>query len=230
MKSTFAEHNKKYAAFAEKSFSWLYIEQPALNMYLKPLLGRTVKIIDAGCGLGRYIPYYLGNGALQKNITAIEPDDHLLTLARQRFSEIKYLQASLTKTQSLKKQDLIIVSFVLHLMNDKELKTTLHNFYKWLKPGGRIFFIGNHPIRLVREDLSTYYQRGWHRYPTPWGKMLNEYHRTVSDHINAFISAGFQIEIVAEPRPVIKGVKKDKKQYVEYCATPTRLMIIAKKI
>lgn len=230
MKQTYTSYGTKWTSVADKSFSWNYIELPTLKSYLQPLLKNGSTIIDAGCGHGRLFPFYLKHGIRETNIVGIDPNSKLLEEAKTKFPTAQFYNALFTKLLKIKPVDILIASYVLHLLDDKELAIALRNFHNWLKPKGHIFFLGNHPVRLVRDELPSYYDRRWQTFPTSWGEPLKQFHRTTADYLNAFIKAGFQIEQIAEPAPKVATRKINQKEYQDYTSTPCRLLIVARKI
>ena len=50
---------KKYAKFAENSFTWKFIEKPSFEKHIGKELKNDWKVLDAGCGEGRVIEFLL---------------------------------------------------------------------------------------------------------------------------------------------------------------------------
>jgi ubiquinone/menaquinone biosynthesis C-methylase UbiE len=54
---------ERFARFALESYTWQYIERPALYETILPLLSPTSCVLDVGCGTGRIMQFLLmGDG------------------------------------------------------------------------------------------------------------------------------------------------------------------------
>ena len=53
----YTEQGEAYTKFAERSYSWCYIERPLLNIQLPYLVNTNSKILDAGCGTVTIAPH-----------------------------------------------------------------------------------------------------------------------------------------------------------------------------
>ena len=220
---------KKYQKFAQNSFSWKYIEKPALTKHLKDLVSSDTKILDSGCGYGRVTELLIRLGAQAPNIIGIDLSKEMLKLARSNLKDVTFIQGNIVSDiKNFAKFDLIVSSMVLEHCDPKELKKVLVNFSKWLSIGGWLIFLVPHPMRVSISNNIDYFDQVQIKGKTPWGKPLFYFSRPLVDYIKATIKAGFIIEAVDEPE-ILKEGKKEKRQFKEYSKYPARLIIKAKK-
>ncbi len=219
---------KKYHLFAENSFSWRYIEMPALDKCLPDLHGKKFSVLDAGCGQGRVISYLISKGVRPQMIVGVDRSKTLLDLAKKRFPDVKFFRSGLNDFNYRPASFNLIVSImVLDFFNEEKIKLLLKRFYGLLKQDGRLLFIVAHPVRLNTGNLGLYHDRSVIMQTMPWGDSGEIYKRTTSDFVNATIAAGFIIERVDEPEITPEG-KKHKAEYMKYLG-PSRLLVKARK-
>src|SRR3989344_7196735 len=231
LNNTYSGQEERYIGFIQSSFSWEYFEKPAYDRLVNPLLNHSTRVLDAGCGPGRIVGYLSSHGVQEQNITAIDPNEQFLSIARQNYPEASYILGSIADSElHVQPCDVITCSMVLQHLDDNELKQALENFNNWLTPGGTLFFMVSHPVWTVRGDISKYSSKGWIAQEPPWGgDPLGHYYRSVSDYLNAVLQAQFSITGIAEPvaPPESKNINPD--DYIYYAKFPPRLAITAKK-
>lgn len=220
---------KKYFAFANGSFSWHYLEKPALARFLKPLVSKQAKILDAGCGFGRSTQMLAGLGFAGKNITGVDISRELLEIAKDRLPKAKFVQTDLTKFHAPKASfNLIVSNMVLQYLDKDQYNTTTKKFFQWLKPDGHLLFITVHPLRF-REHFLKYFLNKEETEHTPWGTKISYYPKTFSTYYNGLAKAGFTILKVDEPVPTKASKNQNPAEYKKYSSTPTRLLFLARK-
>lgn len=122
----------------------------------------------------------------------------------------------------------------------EDLEQACRNWYRVLKPGGRLLYKGVHPVTVVlKEEEGTlsvtenYFNRDPEYYmfdATPAGRKydvnINEptvnFHHTLADIINAIAQAGFRVERMVETE------QKDT-QSSPLCKLPREIAIIARR-
>jgi ubiquinone/menaquinone biosynthesis C-methylase UbiE len=218
-----------YSSFANDSFSWRYLEKPLLDDVLLSVLTKKIKVLDAGCGMGRTLKYLLDKKIPKENIIGVDISDEMLVIARKNVPGVKTIKSDLTKLEIKDKFDLITCTHVLHYLGEKDFLTTLKNFYKLLKPGGTLFFVITHPVRTTRHNLSEYFKRDWIVDHTPWGTTSPLFLRPVCDIVNETIKAGFTIKSLEEPDVSLVAKKSDLVNYLKYSCCPSRVAVVAVK-
>jgi len=121
----------------------------------------TGQLLDIGCAYGIATLAALKAGA---SITACDMDeDHLRILESRTPAE---LRDQLTLQQgSLPDIDLpdnfyaaILCSRVLHFLTGDDIERSVHNMYRWLKPGGKLFLVADTPFGIWRNFIPTWEQ------------------------------------------------------------------------
>lgn len=223
---------KAYARFAGKSFSWKYIESPAIAKLLAGKIGVNTKIIEAGSGEGRLIEFLIKLGASEKNITAIELSNYLFNLGKEKFPKVRWWNASISDPiEGIKegKNEIVICSMVLNYLSDEEFRLFLKNCNRWLGKNGEIIIVLPHPIRMV-SSLPNYFKRVKGKHDNPWGgKEDLYYHRTVGDYVNEVIKAGFEVRELNELELAKEAIKEGGENVEKYSNGPRRLAIWAIK-
>lgn len=227
----YTEQKDKYAAFANESFSWKFIEKPLLEKELSKFFNSKSKILDAGCGVGRTLEFLLQKGCSPKNIIGVDINKDMLEVSKNKAPNVKHVKADIEKIKLPEDSfDLILSTHVFHYFDDQKLFKTLINLFKLLKPNGVLFFVITHPVRTARHDLSQYFDRRWIVDHTPWGTESPLCYRPVSDYINTTIRAGFTLDSFIEPDVIIEGKKFNNQDYEKYHACPSRIAIKAVKL
>lgn len=181
------------------------LEHPALCALLPGVTSH--EILDLGCGDGSLSRLLIAAGAAR--VTAIDPSDRMLALARDRTSEsrIQYRRAFaddlVLPDRSL---DLVVSSLALHYVAD--LPSLLRRIAGWLRPGGLFAASMEHPAVTAAPNnqsanhfgLAAYAEEGSRS--TRWfAHTVIKYHRTVSSIVMGVIDAGLTLEHLGEPAP-----------------------------
>jgi len=219
----------EYSVFADSSFSWRYLEKPLIDKVLSLTPNKNLKILDAGCGMGRTLKYLLDKKFPKENIVGVDISDEMLNIAKKNVPQLKTIKADLTKLKMKDKFDLIICTHVLHYLGEADFRKTLNNFYSLLKKGGILFFVITHPVRTTRHNLADYFKRDWIVDHTPWGTTSPLYLRPVTDIVNETIKAGFMLKSLEEPDVPLEAKEKDLVNYLKYACCPSRIAVIAQK-
>ena len=174
------------------------LEHPALCALLPDVTSQ--EILDLGCGDGSLSRLLIAAGAAQ--VTAVDPSERMLALARNRASEsrIHYRRASaedlVVPDRSL---DLVVSSLALHYIAD--WSGLLRRIAGWLRPGGLFVASMEHPVitaapndqRTGQFGLAAYAEEGPRS--THWfAHTVIKYHRKVSSIVTGVIDAGLALE------------------------------------
>jgi ubiquinone/menaquinone biosynthesis C-methylase UbiE len=115
------------------------------DQLLKGTYDDCTKVLDAGCGEGRNLVYFLRNGY---EIYAIDPSfkavDEVKTLAKSIAPAIPQANFVVAAAEDMPFNDqyfdLVISSAVLHFANSEaHFDSMLHSMWRVLKPGGYLF-------------------------------------------------------------------------------------------
>ncbi len=169
-----------------------------------------VRVLDVGCGEGRFARRMAARGAM---VTGIDPTDRLIEVARIRGGGPTY---DLGIAETLPYEDAafdLVVSYV-QLVDVPDYRTAIFEMARVLRLGGN----------LVVSNLNgfvTSVMTGWHRdaagnklhypvdryfeerpEPTSWqGIEIVNWHRPLSSYMKAFLDAGLLLRDFREPWP-----------------------------
>ena len=222
-----AEEAIRYDDFATRSFSWRYIEKPALRELIEPLVDHRTKVLDLGCGGGRIITLLRQLGLPEKSVYGLDNDPTLAQLARQRFLGATIINADITAPPYPGVPpglDLITAHLVFQYLTVEDLRATLDEARRLLRPGGYMAVGLPHPMRVAEQAESCYFSREQQIIPAPWGGVTISSGLTVSDHINSAIDAGFNLVRLTEPE--IAEYATGYGDAASYTKGPTRLMML----
>jgi ubiquinone/menaquinone biosynthesis C-methylase UbiE len=169
---------QRYAEFAEKSFSWLHIERPALDNALAEYYekGDDIRVLDVGCGSGRVINHLITRGIPPENITGVDPSTGLLLIAAEGLPragikglppEVGLVGGSAAEMPfSDESFHLVVANMVLNAMDNNEAEATIKQVSRVLVPGGDFFFIDDSPT-------PDFPKNSWRTVRSPWDADLD---------------------------------------------------------
>lgn len=210
-----------------------FLEVPAtLALINENLNGKT--LLDAGCGSGIYAAQLAKRGA---KVIGIDISETMINIAQREKPadlDITYHVGNLYETHLPEKSmDYIICNYVLENINN--LSAAFNEFHRILKSQGECLFSISHPLRAhakkeIRNDketwmLENYYDKGERISDLGHGLKIRKYKRTISDYLNAGITAGFLINHFAEPQPIPEGMAGDANSYELAMRLPQLLLV-----
>jgi SAM-dependent methyltransferase len=206
-----------------------YLEMPATVSIIPEVKGR--KILDAGCGTGRYTEWFLDRGAEVIGFDASPKMlEHAIRRVGQRANLRLYdLRDPLTFLDN-DSVDLILASLVLDYIQN--WIPTLHEFKRVLKCDGSLIFSVGHPVLDFILDLGM--KDYWSTELTElWWKgfgepvLVHNYRRPLQAITGALSEAGFLIENLVESRPTDDFQKSDPEGFEDVKWRPSFLSIKA---
>lgn len=114
------------------------ISGQAIDVFLRkkiPLTG--TKILDAGCGEGRFSRQFIENGA---NITSMDFSEEYIKICKENFSRGKFIIGSVTSLP-FKENTFDYIFTVDVLQHVPDIEKAISEFYRVLKKGGKLFII-----------------------------------------------------------------------------------------
>ncbi|HEV8601281.1 MAG TPA: methyltransferase domain-containing protein [Patescibacteria group bacterium] len=204
--------------------------KPTFSRLLDSVKGKA--ILDLGCGEGTYTDFFAKLGA---EVTAVDGSAKMLLLAKEKYPDLKFLQADLLKPLSFPDKSFDIVIAHMVLVSLSEIKTMLSESRRVLKSQGFMIVSVHHPcfgtqvLKLHKSWLekltmqkpnglvSDYYQtpqtRSWEKDAS---RKLPFYHRTLEQYSSEFRNAGFGISELIEPHDLPSEFleKNPKSEYV----------------
>jgi SAM-dependent methyltransferase len=188
------------------------LEEPAMHGLIPALTG--IKILDIGCGFGKYCRYYADRGAAK--VVGIDISSNMISLAREMNAapEIEYHNIAFEDVAFEPLSfDFVSSSLTIHYIDDYE--NAISKIATLLKPKGKFIFSVEHPIatalpeqRWLTDEKTN--QNYWpvDNYAIEGPRKTNwfvdnviKYHRTVSTYVNVLLQYGFSIDHLGEPVP-----------------------------
>jgi SAM-dependent methyltransferase len=213
-----------YAADNARSAYNAYYERPATIGLLGDVGGH--RVLEAGCGAGQLTAWLADHGAV---VIAFDVSPALAELARRAVTgRAEVLVADLAQPLSFAQGgsfDLIVASLVMHYVRDWH--AVLGEFRRVLKPDGAVVFSTHHPAMdwqlhtpedyfAVRQVTATW-TIGSEQF------QVSFWRRPLTMMAEAIASAGFVIERLAEPMPLVELADRDPAAYKVIRTKPTFL-------
>lgn len=164
------------------------------EMHFPEVLGdiRDLKVLDLGCGSGRYSLKLAKAGAI---VTGIDISSGMLEKAELKTKDYKVefikhdIQSSLPFEDN--SFDMVIASLVFEHI--KDLSGIFIEIKRVLKPGGKFKFSEMHPAMFYKNIQAHYTDE-----ETGEEVVIGSYRRSMSDFINPLLAADFKIEFISE--------------------------------
>lgn len=206
------------------------ILDPALVTILGDVAG--IKVLDVGCGEGRYCRKLAGLGAV---VTGIEPVPELHAAAVQRDPPGTYVAAS-AEQMPLPRDSFDVVLSYLSLVDIADDQAAAAEMVRVCKPGGKIVVVtlsnmasttdnwvkdeaGNRLYRIVDRYMECFPLR------LAWGGIeITNFHRPLSRTVGLFTQSGCVLTGLFEPLP-----EQGSKNYRDEHRCPTFQILVFRK-
>nr|WP_246845174.1 class I SAM-dependent methyltransferase [Bdellovibrio sp. NC01] len=214
-------------------------EWPELKKLLPDLKG--LKVLDLGCGYGWHCRYLKENGAA--HVIGLDLSFKMLEKARQEngLDGVEYIQGAIEDISFKDAEfDLVFSSLAFHYVEDFD--RVCKTIQRILKNGGKFVFSTEHPVFTARKEqdwardingkiqhwpVDGYHQIG--KRHTSWlADDVIKYHRTFSSILDSLLSAGFEINKIAEPT-LTEDTLKQHPEWSDEIRRPMFLLIAATK-
>lgn len=223
VRATYDAQADQYEAFIRTSFSWLYIEKPAIDLYTSEFHQPETRVLEAGCGAGRVIEHLASKGINLSNIVGVDISARMLEYAKSALPGAKLLQSSLADL-ALRDGgfDLATSNMVFHHLDNKEASSALTEIHRNLKAGGTVFIVDTDPARIVGTDDPDS-QNSWLFPRSPWGTTQVFFNRSVDDFVALAEKAGYKALAVDYLRASEEGRGVDFEKFIDYTERPARV-------
>lgn len=187
-------------------------------------------ILDAACGPGKYAELLLAEGA---SVTGFDLSPKMIELAKKRNPDagtffVHDLAQPLDQLETAS-FDLVLCALAMHYLED--WSPTIREFYRVLKPSGKLVLSIEHPFFDFNYFKSKHYfetetvQATWKGFGKP--VVVNCFRRPLGACIAPLVNNGFYIDQLVEPKPVPEFEKYDPKHYKELNEFPAFMCIRA---
>lgn len=222
-----------YAARIDTKAHNAYYERPATLSLVGPVSGK--RILDAGCGVGKYAELLADAGA---KVVAIDSNARMLEMARRRLGarDVELIQANLERRLDFLPDasfDLVLCALALDYVYDWH--QVFGEFNRVLKPLGEVVYSVTHPFVDYVEHNHRNNYFAVERVAYLWRGFgieveVPSYRRSFSDLIMPLLANGFRLETVLEPRPLASFLVADPEEYEKLMYQPGFMCIKGKKM
>ncbi|HJQ28680.1 MAG TPA: class I SAM-dependent methyltransferase [Rubrobacter sp.] len=210
-----------------------YYERPATLSLLGDVGGK--RVLDAGCGPGIYAEELVARGA---EVMGFDASERMVELARERLrggAEISHaiLEEPLAWLED-GSFDLVVSALAMDYVED--WRGPLAEFYRVLKPAGKLVFSVEHPIFKFVEQV---YGGEGSYFETVLGGMewtgfdervyVPSYRRPLGAMVDAIVGAGFVFAGMLEPRPDERFRAAVPEEYERLSRMPGFLCFVGRK-
>lgn len=222
----------KLAAFydADKNNIWNdHYERPNSIALMGDVAG--LDVLDAGCGAGKHSADLLANGA---KVHGFDMSENMLDFAKHALgNHIDFKVADLSGQLPYQDAqfDRILCALALHYLKDWSIP--LNEFYRLLKPGGKVVISTHHPFMdhelTGGEDYfaHTLIEDRWEKA----GETLHVryWRRPLTQMMDEIKAAGFEIHNIQEPMPDPSAAEKFPDAYKKLTTQPRFIFLVLKK-
>ena len=198
------------------------------------------KIIDCGCGEGRFCRILAARGA--NYVLGVDLCEPMIEAARKlQFETDEYCIADVQNLDFIENEMFDLAVSYLNQCDVPNLDSNNREVHRILKKGGRFIVANLHPMRSAvgawhrsnngkKEHviLDRYFDEGDRTWKM-MGSEFTNFHRTLSTYILGFLNAGFTIEGIVEPT-VTSEELQDYPELDDEQRVPNFIIYILKKI
>ena len=168
------------------------------------------RVIDLGCGEGRFSRMLADRAAIVTGIDLCEPFVEYALENRTRGED--YFVADMEDLSRIEDAAFDMAVSYVTLVDVLNLESAVGEAYRVLRPGGRFVVCNLHPMvsagngwikhgtTKLHFKLGDYFDEGTRQMQTK-GKSLTNFHRSLSSYVSSFLGAGFTLDGIREPKP-----------------------------
>ena len=221
---------RRYAALVDEKAENAFYEMPAMLSLLPHVGGK--RVLDAGCGPGRYAEWLADRGA---EVVGLDVSPAMIRLARRRVGKrAEFRVADLGRPLDFLKSgsfDLVIAPLVMDHIED--WRPLFGEFNRVLKGFGLLVFSCGHPFADHDDHPDTdyfaieYVVDKWRGFGVPVA--MPSYRRPLAPILEALAETGFAIENLLEPCPGEEVRRRDPEAYEKRRRLPSLIVLRARK-
>ena len=184
-----------------------------LDSWMLSALGDVAgaRVVDIGCGEGRFSRLLSGLGA---KVTGVDLTEPFIERARTlSVGDETYVVGDAENLANLASRSFDLAVSYIVLVDLLDFERSIEASYRVLRPGGRFVICNVHPMRTsvpygwinqggrkLFYALDNYTDEGPREFEW-WGRRFINMHRTLSSYIAGFLETGFVLEGLHEPVP-----------------------------
>lgn len=160
-----------------------------------PLAGK--KVLDAGCGYGRYLKYFQEKDASYYGIDGSNP---MIRLAKRLNPGIENLFVRDIENTGFQDGFFDLVFSRFAIQHAEDMNPLFQEIHRILSPGGYFIFVGNHPMMMFEyKKGGNYFEREVIGLDL-FDRTLTVYEptHTLEEHLNDFVLKNFQLMTLSE--------------------------------
>jgi len=180
---------------------------------------RGLKILDSGCGEGRFCRLLVDRGAGQ--VLGVDLCEHMINAARElQTDRDAYYLADVEDLSFLDDHSFDLAVSYLNQCDLPDFRANSREVFRVLKPGGRFIVANLHPMRSAvgawqRTDdgskqhviLDRYFEEG-ERCWKMMGVEFTNFHRALTTYVGGYRQAGFAIDDIIEPTVDVETLER----------------------
>ena len=176
--------------------TWKWVGRGAMESLLGPSFKEGATFLDLGSASARVeAGVLIPNGVKPGNITGVEISPDQVEMAKTRIPGAHFVVGDISVVELPQGAfDVAFSHMVFEHLDDAQLLATCKNAYRALKPGATFAFVVTHPDKMTDLNGNLVIEYGAFETTAPWGGVLQNWRRSVSDTVRIVEEADFKVE------------------------------------
>jgi alkylated DNA repair protein alkB family protein 8 len=146
----------------------------AVNYFIQKILDKPLKILDLGCGNGKYIPLFKPSN----QIIGLDNSTELLKIVSSRYPHVQTYNSDVTSTnlESNSFDHIISIAVIHHLHTEERRIQMIQEIYRLLKVEGTGFITAWATTALSNKFINIPGCSSCYDYLVPWDNNFNRFY------------------------------------------------------